>query len=282
MESKNMPFRKYIVNALYLTVVFAAVFLVATQALVRKINTYNLAEKLLFLTVDKQDVNISTTIAGKVEEVRFKPGDHVKEGDIIVRLSDESVAARVEALEDVADDNLSARTELELIKSRASEYDVRATRSGILYEIPVTKGSYVLGGSAIATLFADEDVKLVGSIRPEQYALIEKRRGITVFSARLGQAYIASFEGVGKVKEDAPIIDANGQPQVAQEKYEILFTLRDEEAGASFIEGERLDVIPDDRAGEHLRPVERLTLIWNSLILGVDPNSILERNETEK
>jgi hypothetical protein len=282
MQSKNMPFRKYIVNTLYVVVVFTVVFLVSTQALVRKINTYNLAEKLLFLTVDKQDVNISTTIAGKVEEVYFKPGDHVNEGDIIVRLSDESVIARMEALADVAGSNLSARTELELIKSRATEYDVRATRSGILYEIPVTKGSYVLGGSAIATLFADEGVKLVGSIRPEQYALIEKRRGITVFSPRLGQAYIASFEGVGKVKEDAPIIDVNGQPQVAQEKYEILFTLRDEEAGASFIEGERLDVIPDDRAGEHLRPAEQLTLIWNSLILGVDPNSIIERNETEK
>lgn len=278
----EIPVRKYLINGIYFSVVFIAVFLVATQALVRKINTYDLAEKLLFLTVDKQDVNMASTIAGKVDEVRFKPGDHVNEGDVIVRLSDESVASKIKALEAVADENFSAQTELDLLRSRLSEYDIKATRSGTLYEINVSKGSYVLAGGAIATLFADDDVKLVGSIRPEQYTLIEKRRGITVFSPRLGQAFVATFEGVGKVKEDAPIIDANGQPQVPQEKYEILFTLRDEDAGASFIEGERLDVIPDDSASEHLRPAKQLTRVWNSLILGVDPQSILERNDTEK
>lgn len=274
--------KKYVVNGFYLGVVFVVVFLVATQALVRKINTYTLSENLLFLTVDKPDISISNTIAGKVDGVLVKSGDHVHEGDVLIRLSDESAETRIEVLKDLAKENLSANTELQLLRARLDEYEVKAPRDGIVYEILVAKGSFVQGGNTIMTLFADDDIRLIGSIRPDQYPLIEKNRGITVFSPRLGQAYTALFQGVGKVKEEAPFITAEGTEVVQEEKYEISFVLKDEEQGISFIEGERLEVIPANQEEERVKPLNRLVSIWNSLILGVDPALLLERTENSK
>ena len=110
--------KKYTVNSLYVIIVFVVVFLVATQALVRKINTYTLSENLLFLTVDRPDVAVATTIAGKVDEVLVKSGDHVREGDVLMRLADETVETRMDTLRVLARNNESARAELQLLRAR--------------------------------------------------------------------------------------------------------------------------------------------------------------------
>ncbi len=279
MKISLSAIQKYLVNSLYLIVVFVVVFFVATQALVRKINTYTLTESILFLTVDKPDVSIATTIPGKVSEILVKSGDHVNEGDILVRLTDEANEERIRVLRGVAAQNLSANTELQLLRARTEEYEIKAPRDGIVYEVLVAKGSFLQNGTPIASLFADDEIRLVGSIRPDQYPLIEKNRGITVFSPRLGQAYTVLFQGVGKIKEEAPFITAEGTEVVKEEKYEISFVMKDESEGISFIEGERLEVIPSDRNQDEVKPVSRLVKIWNSLILGVDPALILDRNE---
>ncbi len=279
MKFSFSSIKKYFVNSLYLIIVFVVVFAVATQALVRKINTYTLTESLLFLEVDKPDVSIATTIAGKVDEIFVKSGDHVSEGDILVRLVDETNEERMRVLRGLALQNLSANTELQLLRARAEEYEIRAPRDGTVYEILVAKGSFLQSGTAIASLFADDEIRLVGSIRPDQYPLIEKNRGITVFSPRLGQAYTVLFQGVGKIKEEAPFITADGTEVLQEEKYEISFILKNEEQGIAFIEGERLEVIPSERNQDEAKPVSRLVKIWNSLILGVDPALILDRNE---
>ncbi|MBP7060861.1 MAG: biotin/lipoyl-binding protein [Candidatus Moranbacteria bacterium] len=273
---------KYIVNSLYLTIVFVVVFFVATQALVRKINTYTLTESLLFLEVDKPDVSISNTIPGRVDEVLVKSGDHVEAGDVLMRLSDESAETRIEVLRSLARENLSANTELQLLRARSEEYEIKATRAGVIYEILVTKGSFLQSGTTVVNLFADDEIRLIGSIRPDQYPLIEKNRDISVFSTRLGQAYTVLFQGVGKVKEEAPFINAEGTEVLQEEKYEISFILKNQEQGTAFIEGERLEVIPANREEERVKPLNRLVSIWNSLILGVDPALLLERTENNK
>jgi hypothetical protein len=279
MELSFESMKKYLVNSFYVAIVFCVVFFVATQALVRKMNTYTLAESLLFLTVDKPDINVANTISGKVDEILVKSGDHVQEGDTLVRLSDESVATRMSVLRSLASENLSANTELQLLRARSDEYEIKAPRDGVVYQVLAAKGSFMQTGSTAVTLFADDEIHLIGSIRPNQYPLIEKNRGITVFSPRLGQAYTVFFQGVGKIKEDAPFITAEGTELVQEEKYEISFTLKDEEQGVSFLEGERLEVIPDNHDADQAKPLNRLVSIWNSLILGVDPALILERSE---
>jgi multidrug efflux pump subunit AcrA (membrane-fusion protein) len=265
-------------NGLAFTGVFLVAFAISTQALVHKINAYSLTNKVFFLSVDKDDVVVSSTIAGRVSEILVEPGSHVTEGELLVKLVDESLLARVSALEEVAQENLSARTELELIKARTEEYEIRAPRDGVVYELRVTKGTYVLGGTQVATLFADEGVSLIGEIKPQQYALIEKNRGMSVFSPRLGQVYTVYFHGIGRVFEKE-IFSGNNQTTLKEEYYEVKFKLADEIEGASFIEGERFEVVPEQQKKDRLKPAFALARLWNGLILGGDPDVILNKYE---
>ncbi len=271
--------KKWSYNSAVFAIVFLAAFGIAAQALVHKINTYNLTNKVFFLSVDKEDVMVSSTIAGRVTEILVEPGAHVSEGELLVRLVDESLTPKVEALEDVAFENLSARTELELIRARASEYEIRAPRDGVVYQVAVTKGSYVQGGTPVATLFADQGVTLVGEIKPQQYALIEKNRGMSVFSPRLGQVYTVYFHGIGRVLEKEVFSD--GQITQKEEYYEVKFTLQNENEGSAFIEGERFEVVPEQQKKDRLKPAFQLARIWNGLVLGTDPDILLNRYDEQ-
>lgn len=269
--------KKWVYNSVVFSVIFVAAFGIAAQALVHKINTYNLTNKVFFLSVDKEDVMVSSTIAGRVTEIFVEPGAHVTEGELLMRLSDESLLPRIEALRDVARENLSARTELELIRAREGEYEIRAPRAGVIYQITTTKGSYVQGGNQVATLFADQGVTLVGEIKPQQYALIEKNKGMSVFSPRLGQVYTVYFHGIGRVLEKE--IFSNGQNSQKEEYYEVKFTLADANEGSSFIEGERFEVVPEQQKKDQLKPAFQLARLWNGLVLGTDPDILFNRYE---
>lgn len=277
--------KKIVVNGLIVVLVFGFAFFVATQALMHKINNYELNKSLLFLTVKKEQVQVSTTVSGRVEELLVRPGDHVDEGQVVARLRDEGREFKIEALRDVASENLSARTELELLLSQTDEYSVRAPRAGVVERLAVTKGTTVIGGGTIITLFADDNIQLVGNIRPDQYNLIDKHRSVTIFSQRLGQAFTASFQGITEVRDDL-LPDGTIAPQVAGtpttpqiEMYEVLFALNEQEESNSFIQGERIEILSENVKIEQLKPIYRLARIWNSLILGTDFDALRKYNE---
>ncbi len=282
--SNSQSIRSFLTNSGYLILVFVFAFAVATQALMHKINNYELNKSLLFLTVKKERVDVSTTVPGRIEEILVRPGVHVKSGEIVARLKDESRNFKIAALRDVADQNLSARTELELLLAQTEEYDIRAPRDGVVERVYASKGTSVIEGVVILSIYADEDMQLVGNIRPEQYNLIDKHRGISVFNPRLGQAFTASFQGITGVRDDM-LPDGTKVPmstdlsQTKNELYEIRFALNEKEEGASFIEGEKLEIISENIDIEQQKPLYRLAKLWNSLILGTDFESLRKYNE---
>ncbi len=279
MPSPATAFNKLVVNSLIVIVVFVFAFFVATQALMHKINNYELNKSLLFLEVEKESFEIVATVAGRVDEVLVRDGAAVKAGDIVARLKDEGRDFKIAALREVARDNLSARTELQLLLSQESEYTLRAARSGIVERVHATKGTSIIEGTSVMTIFADDGLELVGTIRPEQYQLIDKHRDVSVFSPRLGQAFTASFLSVQGVREDTLSdtvraslgIDTNN---VNDELYEIHFILNETEEGSSLVDGERLELLSDEVAVEQPKPLYRLARLWNSLILGTDFDSL--------
>ncbi|TXH08058.1 MAG: HlyD family efflux transporter periplasmic adaptor subunit [Candidatus Moraniibacteriota bacterium] len=282
-QSTNRSIKKIIVNGLYLSAAFLFAFMIATQALMHKINNYELNKSLIFLTVKKERVDVSTTVAGRIEEILVRQGTHVKEGDVVVRIKDDVREFKIDALRDVARENLSARTELELLLSQTDAYEIRAPRTGIVEKVNSTKGTSLIEGAVILTVYADDDLQLVGNIRPEQYNLIDKHRSISVFNPRLGQAFTASFQGITGVRDDllpdGTLAPTQNDDSKKNEMYEIRFSLNEKEEGGSFIEGEKLEVISENAEVEQLKPLYRLARMWNSLILGTDFDSLRKYNE---
>lgn len=282
-QSTNRSIKKIIVNGLYLSAAFLFAFMIATQALMHKINNYELNKSLIFLTVKKERVDVSTTVAGRIEEILVRQGTHVKEGDVVVRIKDDVREFKIDALRNVARENLSARTELELLLSQTDAYEIRAPRTGIVEKVNSTKGTSLIEGAVILTVYADDDLQLVGNIRPEQYNLIDKHRSISVFNPRLGQAFTASFQGITGVRDDllpdGTLAPTQNDDSKKNEMYEIRFSLNEKEEGGSFIEGEKLEVISENAEVEQLKPLYRLARMWNSLILGTDFDSLRKYNE---
>lgn len=280
-----LPSKTVFLNGLSVAVVFLFAFGIATQALMHKINNYELNKSLVFLSVKKERVNISTSVPGKLEEILVRQGDHVLEGQTVARINDEGRTAKIAALREVSRENLSARTELELLISQEDEYEIRAPRNGVVERVLVTKGTSAIEGATLVVLFADDNLELVGSIRPDQYTLIDKHRSVSIFNPRLGQAFTASFQGISGIRDD---LLSDGTPmsptqvqndQTKNQMYEIRFSLNEKEEGSSFLDGEKLEIISEDVDVEQQKPLYRLAKLWNSLILGTDFDSLRKNNQ---
>ncbi|MFA9262464.1 MAG: HlyD family efflux transporter periplasmic adaptor subunit [Undibacterium sp.] len=251
---------KYLLNAAYFVGVLLIALIISTQALARRVNTYEATKKPLFFSVEKEQVEVTNSITGRVDYVAVTTGQHVSKGDLLVRLVDDTLGQKLNSLESFAESNLSAKTELEVLKAKSSEYEIRAARDGVIYRIDAVEGSYLNTNSSILTLFADSNVKVVGILDQAQYAEIQNNRSLDVYSPRFEQVYNVSFEGVGRVVEPTEgSKDAN---------YEVKFKFTDSNEGPAFIDGERLEVISSNGDEEVMHPSMKLTKMWNTLILG--------------
>jgi multidrug resistance efflux pump len=253
--------KNFLINTLYFGFVLSVAFVVATQAIARKVNTYNSTQSPFFIMVDKEELVLSNSVPGRVDQVLVKAGDHVKKDDLIVKLVDDSLQGRIESLTPLAKDNLSARTELALLSARTQEYEIKAPRDGVVYSIDAAEGSFLNVSYPIATLFLDQNVKLTGTLDKRQYARIQKERELNVYSPRLEQVFKVAFSGVGKVLASGRSDDS---------RYETFFRFSDDEEGLAFIEGESLEVISNDAdsGNDGKRPGTRLAEFWNAFILG--------------
>ena len=251
--------RKWFLNGTYFVAVFVVVVAISTQALARKVNTYAANQKPLVFSVEKERMFISNSVPGRVDIVAVNTGQHVKKGDLLIRLVDDSMAMRVASLQSLAEENLSAKTELALLQARSSDYEIVAPRDGVVYQIQAAEGSYLVMNSPVLVLFADSNVKISGTINQDQYAEIQKNKDIDVYSSRFEQVYKISFEGVGRVQPTS---------NSGESGYEVKFRFSDSNEGAAFIDGEGLEVIAKNNDDEAMRPSSRVTKLWNSMILG--------------
>lgn len=258
--------KEYIINIIYFILIFIFSIAVATQALARKVNTFQTMTSPIFFYVDKQDIAVVATITGQVEELLVSPGQYVDKGELVMKISMSNYDKKIEALEAVADGNLSARTELSILKEKADSFNVYAPQNGVIYKVQVSEGSYVGIGTEVATLFADSDAKLLTYVTPAQYTELQSKPSISVYSKRLEQAFSVKLNGIGKVTDDYQSIGGSNTKRLR--KYELIFQFVNPEDGAVFIEQESLQFINVVSSNNIQRPMERVARLWNALILG--------------
>ncbi len=256
---KNKSFIPFFINATYFLVVFLAAFSLATLALARKINSYEFSRERLVFNVTKEEMEVSNPVSGRIEKIFVQNGQHVAKGELLIKMSDQELKAKIQSLEQVADSNLSARTEASLLKTQTPFLEIRAPSDGVIYKIQVGEGATLNQNSPLITMFADANVKLFGYVKAQQYDEIQKNKEVEVYSPRFEQSYGVVFEGVGRV------ISAT---QYDVSKYEVEFHFRDPNEGPAFIQGEGLEVLKITKQIEVKRPAEVVAKFWNSFIIG--------------
>jgi membrane fusion protein (multidrug efflux system) len=139
-----------------------------------------------------ESLNILAEVRGIVEEVLVEEGDHVNEGDLIVRLdtsdyenTKNSIRAsynlaltNLKRLSGLHDQEIIARAEYDSIKAEVESLEadlaiaelqlqrcyIRSSISGIVNELPAKKGLYLAVGDPVATVLDIDRLKIIVGI----------------------------------------------------------------------------------------------------------------------
>ncbi len=246
------------INVLYFGIVFLTALTISSLALTRRLNSYEASQTPLLLHIEKDEIEITNPLPGRIEKVLVSSGQHVKKGDLLIQLSDEVSRAKIESLEKVAKENVSARTEVTALKAQNDQYKIYAPRDGIVYKTHIVEGAYLVQNSLTLTMFSDSNVKLVASVSPAQYLELQKQKNLDIYSSRREQIFSVQLDGVSRV------INTENKPS----QYELNFHFINPDDASSFIQGENLNVLSRSHGEEALKPAALVAQFWNSLISG--------------
>jgi len=144
-----------------------------------------------------EEVDLSFETSGKIVGINFTEGTRVKKGDLLAKINDRPLQAQLEKLEvqlkmaeakefrqrslldkdaisqesydQVQTDVQSIKADINLIKARISETELRAPFDGIIGLRYLSEGSYATSATKIAKLIKISPIKIEFSI-PEKYA----------------------------------------------------------------------------------------------------------------
>jgi membrane fusion protein (multidrug efflux system) len=150
-------------------VVVAFVVTALVFACVFKVNRFSTGP--LVVRVDGRD-ELTALTGGTVAEVRVRPGERVKKGDVLVRFHAEALEAelarvqreyddRVRArLRDLNDDMsrtalVSLRASLDLAERKLAEQSVRSATDGIVTDVRIRPGQVIAAGGSLVTIATD-------------------------------------------------------------------------------------------------------------------------------
>lgn len=234
MKKQIALFELYVMNAIIYTSVFFAALGLSVFALARKINSYDGSQNPIILNVKKPEIVITNPVSGRIDEIDVQAGQRIHKGDLLIKLSDPSNAAKLATLKQIAPNNVSAMTEAKVLEANQSFYQIYAPSDGVIYQINVTAGSFINQNTQILVMYSNDDIRLVGDVNAQIYDQLSKEQSITVSSYRFGQNYQVELDGAGRV------IPAT---QFEESKYELQFHFADLNEGAAFIQGEGLQVV---------------------------------------
>jgi membrane fusion protein, multidrug efflux system len=144
-----------------------------------------------------EEVDLSFETSGKIVGINFTEGTRVKKGDLLAKINDRPLQAQLEKLQvqlkmseakefrqrslldrdaisqesydQVQTDVQSIKADIDLIKARISETELRAPFDGIIGLRYLSEGSYATSSTKIARLIKISPLKIEFSI-PEKYA----------------------------------------------------------------------------------------------------------------
>jgi membrane fusion protein (multidrug efflux system) len=144
-----------------------------------------------------EEVDLSFETSGKIVGINFTEGTRVKKGDLLAKINDKPLQAQLEKLQvqlkmteakefrqrslldkdaisqesydQIQTDVQSIQADINLIKARISETELRAPFDGIIGLRYLSEGSYATSSTKIAKLIKISPIKIEFSI-PEKYA----------------------------------------------------------------------------------------------------------------
>ncbi|MDL2241895.1 efflux RND transporter periplasmic adaptor subunit [Bacteroidales bacterium OttesenSCG-928-L03] len=151
--------------------------------------------------IPDEEVNLSFEASGKITEIYFREGTNVRKGELLAKINDAPLRAELlkleaqiplarervyrqetllakdavsqEAFEQVTTELDKLNADIELVKARIAQTELRAPFDGVIGLRQVSEGAYVSPSTIIASLTKVIPLKIEFSV-PEQHALLLK------------------------------------------------------------------------------------------------------------
>jgi membrane fusion protein (multidrug efflux system) len=157
-----------------------------------------------------EEVDLHPEVSGKLMQIYFKEGSHVKQGELLIKINDADLRAQLHKIEldnKLADDRVKRNEKLlqmkgisqeeyealqnsvaslgadrDVLAAQIAKTEIRAPFNGIIGLKSVSEGSFVTPLTLIASLQQMDPVKIDFSI-PEKYSTLVKKGDEIVFTA---------------------------------------------------------------------------------------------------
>jgi len=246
--------KKSLINFSYFALIIVITSTVVSLSLARKFSHYATTASLYDFTVVKDEVLITNTIDGEVQKLNVSEGQEVKKSNVVAELYNPSLEERIQVLNQFGS-NLSASTEVELLKTQKNAYQIRSTREGVVKEVFATRGSYVAANTPVLSLYANDSIVLEASMNATQLDEVQKLKSLSIYSSRLEQSFDIEYKGVESV----------GKNQQEFNTYIVAFAFRNEEDARLFFHGENLKVLGITNES-YRTPIFRIVEFWEGIL----------------
>jgi membrane fusion protein, multidrug efflux system len=188
-----------------------------------------------------EEVDLSFETSGKIVKINFTEGTRVKKGDLLAKMNDKPLQAQLEKLtvqlklaqekefrqrslldrdaisqesyDQVQTDLQSIKADINLVKARISETELRAPFDGIIGLRYLSEGSYVTSATKIAKLVKIKPIKIEFSISEKYTSEIKIGYPVTFKVDGINQVFNASVYAID------PKIDINTRTIVLRALY---------------------------------------------------------------
>jgi membrane fusion protein (multidrug efflux system) len=188
-----------------------------------------------------EEVDLSFETSGKIVEIKFTEGAHVKKGALLAKINDKPLQAQLEKLkvqlkmaeakqfrqktllvrdaisqesyDQIETDVQSLKADINLIRARISETELRAPFDGVIGLRYLSEGSYATSATKIVKLIKNSPIKIEFSISEKYTSEIKIGYPITFKVDGINQIFNASIYAVD------PKIDINTRTIVLRAIY---------------------------------------------------------------
>ncbi|HZE87504.1 MAG TPA: biotin/lipoyl-binding protein [Methylomirabilota bacterium] len=247
---------RVITNILFLFTVIIVACIIATMALVKKIDKDNTQyNNGLEGTVIKQSVPILALSSGVVKKIYVRPGDTVRKNDLLVELDNPVLAGKIQALQNYPN-NVSAQTEAKVAQEEVKGWKLYAPTDGVVTDIFVNEGSPVQELMKIINLYSNDNILLLANLSNDQYASVQQLHQTSAYSQRLNQNFAIDPD---ILQPDEKVNNFN------EKKIGLYFRFKDEQEAQSLLNNEDLDLHINEQSTQITKPIDYVVRFWNSL-----------------
>lgn len=151
---------------------------------------------------------LGTTMVGRVAEVRFREGERVRAGDVVVRLEDREAQAAVTQARAAVSEALARRDALRTVTGRVAEEDLRRAQAAVNLAEQRLRRIEALAASGAAT---DDDLDQARSLAEQARATLRASRS---------QVEAARAQGTESRAAEAALERARATLEVAEARLE--------------------------------------------------------------